>query len=65
MAVGGLNKVSMNGVKKDQPGRGNGASVTVRFAIDLAKPTEETTVNEYSYEQLLEEQLKDKKVRNS
>lgn len=57
--------MSMNGVKKKASlGRGNGAaSVTIRFAIDLAKPTEESTANEFSYEQLLKErELAGKKV---
>lgn len=55
--------MSMNGVKKNQSGRGNGASVTVRYALDLAKPSEEGYEYEYSYEQLLEDKLDVKKVR--
>jgi len=53
----------MNGVKKNLTGRGKGTPITVRFAITLAKPSEESTVNEFSYEQLQDDRLKDKKVR--
>lgn len=54
----------MNGVKKKvSAGHGTGASaVTLRFAIDLAKPTEESTINEFSYEQLKEKELEGNKV---
>ena len=52
----------MNGVKKNLTGRGKGLPFTVRLAITLAKPSEESTANEFSYEQLLDDGLKDKKV---
>ena len=54
----------MNGEKKKASvRRGTEASaVTLRFAIDLAKPNEESTTNEFSYELLRKRELEEKKV---